>query len=303
MNFRVALVQKAARPNAPAANLRLALDTVEQAARLGADLVLFPELWSHGYAPPFPGAFNAPFDPRFEQERAAWLKSALPRQGAYLNALRAAAQKHRIAVVATLLAQTGGKPQNAALLLGRSGEILLDYAKVHTCDFSLEALMQAGCEFKVCGLDGIKLGVMICYDREFPESARVLMLKGAELILVPNACPMDPARLGQLAARAFENMVGVAMANYPGPGWGQSCAVSPMVYGPQGYTDPTLLLAPQTAEGLFVAEFDMDAIHAYRSRESWGNAYRKPAAYAPLLETRVEPPFVRPPLANQEETP
>lgn len=55
---------------------------------------------------------------------------------------------------------------------------------------------------------------MICYDREFPESARVLMLKGAELILVPNACPIDPARFHQLAARAYENMTGVAMANY-----------------------------------------------------------------------------------------
>src|SRR4051794_38026705 len=58
---------------------------------------------------------------------------------------------------------------------------------------------------------------MICYDREFPESARVLMLGGAELILTPNACGLDADRLGQFRARAYENMVGVAMANYATP--------------------------------------------------------------------------------------
>ncbi len=51
---------------------------------------------------------------------------------------------------------------------------------------------------------------MICFDREFPESARILMLKGAELILVPNACPMEINRLSQLRGRAFENMIAVA---------------------------------------------------------------------------------------------
>ena len=56
---------------------------------------------------------------------------------------------------------------------------------------------------------------MICYDREFPESARILMLKGAEIILVPNACPMEINRLSQLRGRAYENMVGIATVNYP----------------------------------------------------------------------------------------
>jgi len=56
---------------------------------------------------------------------------------------------------------------------------------------------------------------MICYDREFPESARILMLKGAELVLVPNACPMEINRLSQLRARAFENMLAITTCNYP----------------------------------------------------------------------------------------
>ena len=57
------------------------------------------------------------------------------------------------------------------------------------------SVLCAGDEFTVAELDTakgkLKVGSMICYDREFPESARILMLKGAELVLVPNACPME----------------------------------------------------------------------------------------------------------------
>ena len=63
----------------------------------------------------------------------------------------------------------------------------------------------------------VRVGAMICMDREFSESARILMPKGAELILTPNACPLEAHRLGQFRARAFENMVGLAMANYAAP--------------------------------------------------------------------------------------
>ena len=60
----------------------------------------------------------------------------------------------------------------------------MKYSKVHTCDFADERDVESGKEFKVCDFEGIQLGIMICYDREFPESARILMLKGAEVILV-----------------------------------------------------------------------------------------------------------------------
>lgn len=211
----------------------------------------------------------------------------------YIQALREAAKTYHIGVAATFLAQAPHKPQNMAVIIDRSGELLLQYAKVHTCAFSLEALLEGGKEFKVCNFEGIRLGVMICYDREFPESSRVLMLKGAEIILIPNACDMNPARLNQLCARAFENMTGIAMANYPGKGWGNSCAFSPVVFDENGYTDNTLLMADDSSEEIFIAEFDMEKIRSYRKRETWGNAYRKPHAYGELLSTQVQEPFIR----------
>lgn len=284
MHFCVAMVQKTAAPNDPDANLHTALACITQAHAVGADLVLFPELWSHAYAPPFAYAFEQPHDPKFSVERRAWLHSAVAIDSPYVQTLQAAAKEHNIGVAATFLCKCGADAQNTAIIIGREGQILLQYDKVHTCDFSLESLLKSGTEFPVCEFDGIRLGVMICFDREFPESARLLMIHGAELILVPNACDMNPARLQQLSTRAFENMTGVAMANYPAPDWGRSCAFSPIVFDDNGrYVENTIAMAGETEEAIVLARFNMDAIRNYRKNEVWGNAYRKPGSYGDLL--------------------
>lgn len=292
--MKIALVQKRAVPNCPKRNLELAVRYIGEASCLGADLVLFPEMWSNGYAPPFDGAFDDPTDPAFEKERKEWLENAVAIESGYVTAVKDAAAEYKIGVCATFLSKTEDKFQNTAIVIDRSGKILLNYAKVHTCDFSLEKLLQHGSEFRVCDFEGVQIGVMICYDREFPESARVLMLKGAEIILVPNACDMNPLRLNQLSTRAFENMVGVAMANYPGKGWGGSCAFSPVVFDENGNClDNVIIKADDVLEDILIAEFDMDRMRAYRERETWGNAYRKPEAYADLVRFEVKAPFIR----------
>ena len=293
-SLKVALVQKSAAPNQKNENHRRMLQFIKEAAAMGADLVLFPEMWSNGYAPPFPKAFDEPLHPDFEQERKAWFADAVEIDSPYVKELQSAAAQFQIGVCATFLSQHQGKFQNTAILIDRNGRILLNYAKVHTCDFSLEKLLSHGTEFFVCDFEGVKIGVMICYDREFPESARVLMLKGAEIILVPNACDMNGARLNQLNARAFENMVGIAMANYPGRGWGGSCAFSPVVFDENGNNiDNVLLQADDISEQIYLTEFNIEEIRAYRKRETWGNAYRKPEAYADLVSFTVQEPFIR----------
>jgi Predicted amidohydrolase len=271
--FKIALVQQNAVSNDLDKNRELGLKYVEEAKRQGADLVLFPEMWSTGYSYPF--------------------LNAVDEQSEFIRSFRKAAEKNQIGVAVTYLSKGKNAPRNSALILDRSGQPLMKYSKVHTCDFADEAALESGDEFLVCDFDGIKLGVMICYDREFPESARVLMLKGAELILVPNACDMNPARLNQLSARAFENMTGVAMANYPGAGWGNSCAYSPVVFNESGYVDNTVFMADDKSQGIFTVEFDMDAIRSYRQRETWGNAYRKVKSYGILLSPEVKSPFIR----------
>jgi predicted amidohydrolase len=125
---------------------------------------------------------------------------------------------------------------------------------------------------------------MICFDREFPESARILMLKGAEIILTPNACNLDDRRLNQFQSRAFENSVAVAMTNYSDPLNGHSCAFD---------AEGDEILIAGSEEGIFLVEFDIEKIRNFRKRTSWGNAYRRPQKYGVIGSMEVDSVFIR----------
>lgn len=264
-SLKVGLIQHKAVENNINMNLELGLKYIGEAKKLGADIVLFPEMWSNGYEPPYDEAFDNPFDESYENERQKWFAEAVDEESSYIKSFKKIARELEIGIVITYLSKGSTNPQNTALVIYKTGEILMKYSKVHTCDFSLEALLESGKEFKVCDFCGVKLGVMICYDREFPESARILMLKVAEIILVPNACDMNPARINQLSTRAFENMVGIAMTNYPGKKWGNSCAYSQIVFDEDGnYVDNKIISADDIQEDILIAEFDLDSIRNYR---------------------------------------
>ena len=134
---------------------------------------------------------------------------------------------------------------------------------------------------------------MICYDREFPEAARILMLNGAEIVLVPNACNLDLNRLHQFQTRGFENMLGVAMTNYPIPKYnGRSVAYNGMRMKGNNNYDPCIALA-NSEECIIYADFDLEVLRTYRETDIWGDAYRKPAKYQKLVENNPQPPFIR----------
>lgn len=274
MIFKTAILQMRSRNRDIEGNISLVIDKMKEAKCNGAELLLLPECFLTGYDLTIDNA------------------SALTPDD--LKPLCEKAKELQIGVVATAITKGSEKPQNAAFVIDKNGEILMKYAKVHTCDFADEKVLAPGDAFKVCDFGNVKLGVMICYDREYPESARILMLKGAEIILVPNDCESMKPRVQALSTRAYENMCSVAMANPNGRNAGQSCAFSPICWDEKGECiDNTLLLADAETEGLFYAEFDMESLRSYREREMLGNTFRKVKAYAPLLDERVEYPFVR----------
>lgn len=125
--MKIALIQRKAVPNDVKANLDLAVGCMEEAGRAGADLVLFPEMWSIGYAPPFPEAFDDPFQKERENERKAWLSQAVGEDSAYIQTLRETAKRLSVGAVITCLYEGEKGSQNEALLIGREGEILLRY--------------------------------------------------------------------------------------------------------------------------------------------------------------------------------
>jgi len=274
MIFRVAVLQMRSVSREYESNIKTIIKFMAEAKQEGADILLLPECFITGY------------DLTIDNDSAMTEGDLSP--------LCEQAGKLGIGLVATALSKGERHPQNAAFVIGKDGKILMKYAKVHTCDFADEKVLEPGTEFKVCDFDGVKIGIMICYDREYPESARILMLKGAEIILVPNDCGSMRPRLQALSTRAYENMCGVAMANPNGENAGNSCAYSPICWDGNGEcVDNTLFLANANAEGLFYAEFDMDKIRAYREREMMGNTFRKVNAYSELLNDTIQYPFIR----------
>ena len=290
--LKIALLQIAP-TGSLAGNLEKGTAACRRAKELGADIALFPEMWSNGYR-----IYGRPAE--------EWKAEAISAESEFVRAFGRLAGELDMAVGVTLLEAWEGGPRNTLVLFDRFGERKLTYAKVHTCDFDVERNLTPGEDFYVTDLDTargpVRVGAMICYDREFPESARLLMLKGAELILTPNACPMELNRLSQLRARAFENMLAVATCNYPDsvPDCnGGSSVFDGVAYLPElaGSRD-TCLLQAGGEEGVYLAGLDLDMLRAYRGREVHGNAYRRPKKYALLTDTRIYEPFIR---ANRRE--
>ena len=127
-------------------------------------------------------------------------------------------------------------------------------------------------------------------------------------------CGLDVDRLGQFRARAYENMVGLAMANYatPDPSHdqshlapldvcnGHSVAFSGIKYDREGSGLDHKLVEAAEGEELPIATFDLEALRAYRAYEAGGDAYRKPGAYRALVDDAPLPVFAR---ADSRRTP
>ena len=269
-------------------NLKKGMEACRKAKRMGADIAVFPEMWSNGYR-----IYDRPLE--------EWTVEAISLEDEFVSSFGKLAKELNMAIAITLLERYDGAPRNTMILFDRFGTQKFTYAKVHTCDFDVEKNLTPGDNFYVCSLDTacgeVQVGGMICYDREFPESARILMLKGAELILVPNACPMEINRLSQLRARAFENMLAIATCNYPVtvPDCnGGSSVFDGVAYLPdmEGSRD-TCILQADGREGIFVAQLDLEQLRSYREKEVHGNAYRHPEKYGILIDTGRNQPFIR----------
>jgi N-carbamoylputrescine amidase len=283
----VALLQIEAAGRDQAENLARGDAACRRAATMGADIALFPEMWNIGYAltavpPGGPGR---------------WRADAVSPGGPFGTHFMRLAVELGMAIAVTYLEEWPGAPRNSVALIDRHGDVALTYAKVHICAFDEpEASLTPGDAFPVATLDTaagpVCVGAMVCYDREFPETARILALNGAELILVPNACPMEENRTGQLRARAFENMVAVALANYPATHEdcdGCSVAFHPFVCGEGAVSRDTLVARAGGDEEICLARFDLDELREWRRREVWGGAYRRPSLYGRLVDEAPPP--------------
>ena len=281
MELKIALLQLLPEGNLDA-RLNKGKEACVKAKKMGADIVLFPEMWSDGYFLP--------------QEDGAVDALAIAADSEFVCSFSTLAKELQMAIGITLLEKNTPKPLNSVILFDMNGNEILHYSKVHTCDFGEEKVLSSGKNFYVADLDigrgTVRVGSMICFDREFPESARILMLKGAEVILAPNACPMEINRLSALRTRAYENKVAIATCNYPK---GQpDCNGHSTVFDgvawlrdEPGVRDMCILEAPEE-EGIYLAEIDMDMLRDYRIHEVMGSKYRHPDNYGILIMEEQE---------------
>lgn len=172
-----------------------------QARAQGAELLITPEMFLTGYA--------------IGLERVAAL--AEPADGPLAQAVAGIAQRHGIAVVYGYPElNPHGRPFNAAQAIAPDGTRLMNYRKTHLFgDMDRVQFSPGGAASQVFEWRGWRLGLLICYDVEFPETVRLLALQGADAVLVPtaNMVPFDEVQRVLLPARALENRLFLAYAN------------------------------------------------------------------------------------------
>jgi predicted amidohydrolase len=198
------------------------------------------------------------------------------------------ARRHAVAVLAGFPRRApGGRIYNVVQLVDRNGEARACCAKTHLFGTVDRAQFAPGREIAApVALDGWVFGLAICYDIEFPEVARALALAGAEAILAPtaNMLPYDTVATRLVPARAEENGVYVAYANYVGSEppfeyFGLSCVCDP--------TGADLARAGNSEEMLF-ADLDRAALASAR-KSATHLADRRPELYGSLTRNGGAP--------------
>ncbi|HEY2195103.1 MAG TPA: nitrilase-related carbon-nitrogen hydrolase [Actinomycetospora sp.] len=229
--------------------VRLA-DAAARAAAAGAEVVVTPELLATGYGAAGPGGTFGPPDPGLV---GRWQEIAA---------------EHRIAVVAS-------EPHEGhitAVVVGADGALAGRYVKTHLWGDDERAAYSPGDGTPlVVDLGGLRCGVVVCYDVEFPEVVRGLALAGVQAVLVPTALDDEAVARVLLPARAMENRVAIAYANQVGAGF---CGAS-LIVGPDGRE---LARAGGEAEELLVADVGVADLERARGLGDY-LADRRPETY------------------------
>ena len=262
--MRIALLQLQAEAGNVTANLASIDRAAREAKAKGAALLIAPELAVTGY-----GA------------GAAITALAEPRDGAQVAALQDSARKNGVAILAGFAERDGGTVYNSAVFAdGGETEV---YRKAFLYgDYEKGLFAAAAPEACIVNLSGLKVGVLICYDVEFPENVRRLAEAGADLVAVPTALPAsDHAAFisgSVIPVRAFENQVHVAYANHCGADDNFAYAGLSRIAAPDG---ATLAVAGAALPDLLIVDIEPAAYAAAREANPYLEDLRQSALLRP----------------------
>ncbi len=275
--WKIAGIQIDCRMTDKSHNLATIRERLRAAAEQGARLAVFPECILTGYA--------------FESREEAWpLAEDVP--GPASTVLAGDCRELGIwAAVGMLERDARGGLFNACLLTGPNGE-MLTYRKIHLPFLGVDRFATPGDRpFAVHDLGGLRIGINICYDGSFPESARVLAILGADLVLLPTNWPTGarPTVQHLVQARALENHVFYAAVNRVGSERGFRFIGQSRIVNCDG---ELLSSAPEEGEAIVYAEIDPECARNKRLVKIPGKyeldrlAHRRPDMYGPLCEVR-----------------
>jgi len=242
-------------------NIATAEQLIRQAARLGAQVVMTPECAIGGYV---------------GGERGKAVAEAIP--GPTVVRFERLAKELAVHILLGLCELRGdGEVCNAMAVISSQGELRGVMRKVHLNRWDIPLGWRNGSDFPVWEFRTetgcFRGGIMICYDREMPESARVLMLQGTDIIFNPLCCQCPTVDIHRclLRTRAFENELCLFMVNHAAPSQnGHSMAID--YHG-------DIVGELNEKEGILVHTFDLDALNSYREKGIYGFHYRRPELY------------------------
>ena len=174
-----------------------------EAAGKGAELVLAPEGFLEGYVG------NVHANPGTTRER--YFEAGESLDGLFMNRVRSLARELKIYLGTGFAERRGDRMFNSFAVFSPKGELVLHYSKSHNADD--EPFNTTGAEFPVVETPRGRWGALICYDRQLPETARILAIKGAQLLLVPAWGSYNDMNDAMMRTRAFENGVYVAFVH------------------------------------------------------------------------------------------
>ena len=246
-------------------NIEVAERMIREAAGAGAQIVMTPEVVLTGFV----GG---------EAER----KLAEPIPGPTVERFAALARELDVYVLVGLSEIRDGQICNAMAVLDRTGALMGVMRKVHINRYETPGGWRNGSEFPVwrfvTDTGEMTAGIMICYDREVPEAARLLMLSGAEVIFNPLACGCPTVDIHRclLRTRAFENESYILVVNH----------AAPRHNGHSMFIDPNgdILTEAGEDEQLLPCTVDLDTLNAHRAEGIYGPHHRRPELYGPLCD-------------------
>ncbi|MFE1310265.1 carbon-nitrogen hydrolase family protein [Streptomyces sp. NPDC058755] len=262
--MRTALLQSSGRPGSIAENLKVLDEAAGRAAAAGAALVAAPEMFLTGYA--IGDAIG---------------RLAEPADGDSADAIAEIATRHGLAVAYGYPERDGQTVYNSAQLISADGTRLANYRKTHLFGcFERDHFTPGEQPVVQAELNGLTVGMMICYDVEFPENVRAHALAGTDLLIVPTA-QMHPFQFvaeSLVPVRAWENQMYVAYVNRVGPEGEFEFVGLSVLAGPDG------IARTRAGRGEELVFADADPGFLAASRET--NPYlqdRRPGLYGSLV--------------------